>query len=124
MEKVICPNCGKASYTASPQANAPCPYCGHPFQTEEERRCEPRRREKEILVLLLNSEAIPARTVDISPRGIGLELRENPNLRPGEQVILDIHSLQLRKRARLIWLASEEEKVWRGGLEFLETIPA
>lgn len=124
MEKVICPNCGKASYTASPQANAPCPYCGHPFQTERDRRREPRRREREVLVMLLNSEVIPARTVDISPRGIGLELRENPNLKPGEQVVLDIHSLRLRKRARLIWLSSQGERVWRGGLEFLETIPA
>jgi hypothetical protein len=74
--------------------------------------------------MLLNSEVIPARTVDISPRGIGLELRENPNLRSGEQVVLDIHSLRLRKKARLIWLSSQGERVWRGGLEFLETIPA
>lgn len=124
MEKVICPNCEKASYTASPQANAPCPYCGHLFHTERERRREPRRKEREVLVLFVNSEVIPARTVDISHGGIGLELRENPDLRPGEQVVLDIHSLRLRKRARLIWLCPEAEKVWRGGLELLETIPA
>ncbi len=112
-ERLICPNCGKASYTAATSQYMPCPYCGFVFSKDgPTRRRRERIRQEVDFTLFYRGRYIPSRTYDIScddkVDGLRILLDGYHLLREGDILTLDIPALGLKNlRARVVWTSIE-----------------
>ncbi len=123
-ERLLCPKCGRPSYTAATAAYLPCPHCGCVFSKAGPSRRERERVRKELsFALVYSGRSIPSRTVDICGdrriKGLRISVEGIQPLKEGETLTLDIPQLGLRgARARVVWKALEGENMALG-LSFL-----
>jgi hypothetical protein len=115
MLRVPCPKCKEISYTPDVEDFFPCPQCGLFFSGRygQDRRREPRRAVDFRFNLLFRGQIFSAKTFDVSPKGVGIEISGKPDLAKS-----DILPLKLKKfgisSARIVWLESSAQKFVAG----------
>jgi hypothetical protein len=76
MFRLLCPKCGKDSYSAAEENFLPCPYCGLRFSGRYgvDRRNRERIVNEEAVVLAFQGQRLEAKSFDISKEGMGVEI--------------------------------------------------
>ena len=130
-EKLICPKCNKASYTAAPDSYSPCPYCGfisnNEFSLGPDKRVDERFYWSSSCELMGNDKGdshptlITAKTEDISQTGLKIRY-SGEKLLPGNQVNISVKDLNLETSAQIIWSKSINEDGSESGLCSLNRI--
>jgi DNA-directed RNA polymerase subunit RPC12/RpoP len=117
---LLCPHCGRTSYSSATQHYAPCPYCGKIFSERgPDQRKSTRKPFGGIVTLRRGKSAWAGVGVDLSDGGIGVTLPFSPPLQIGERLEAEMPALHIRRQSRIIWIAQIEGDL-RAGLEFLE----
>ncbi len=104
MIRIECPKCGKDSYSLSVENFRPCPYCGIIFSGKFglDRRNEFRTKNEKPFIFFHSGKKIKANTNNLSSKGIGIKMLDNPYLTIGD--ILNINVGKNKLKAKLIWL--------------------
>lgn len=130
-EKLICPECNKPSYTASPESYNPCPYCGFIFNNKSligpDKRLEQRLYWSASCQLSQKdttdsgSTLIMAKTEDISQTGLRIRYAGG-KLIPGNTVNISIKDLNLETSALVMWSKDMNEGDKQAGLHSLSEV--
>jgi hypothetical protein len=118
MLKIFCPKCRKSTYTPDVESFNSCPHCGFVFSGKHgsDRRREP-RVERQIPFDFSHEERnFKASTIDLSDRGVGIEVYGEVSIEEGDILTLTIEDTTIR--AKIMWVAKLPNKA-RAGLEKL-----
>ncbi|MCX5909191.1 MAG: PilZ domain-containing protein [Deltaproteobacteria bacterium] len=111
MLRVPCPNCHEISYTPDVEAFFPCPFCGFIFSGKfgQERRREARFPKEIPFTLSYQGQDFSAHTIDISPKGVGIEIFGAVPVEKQDTLNLAIESLGISS-ARVMWVRKTSNK--------------
>lgn len=118
MNRLDCPRCDNALYTAAKDKNLPCPYCGFVLKvTDPERRTNERLACQKGCDILLGAERISVKTVDISDTGLGIKLLGALPVSDEEPLGVFVDDTEAGKMAQVVWTRNVYG-VTRAGLRF------
>lgn len=104
MNKLSCPRCDNAFYSAAKESQMPCPYCGFVLKAQDsDRRNLGRISTQQLCDILKGEVRIPVKTVDVSDTGLGIKMVGYLPFEKDETVDIYIHELDIEKKARVIW---------------------
>lgn len=120
MNKLNCPRCDNAFYTAARESQLPCPHCGFEMKpSEPDRRVQLRTTAQKVCDILKGEVRIPARTVDISDTGMGIKMMGYLPFDQDETVDIFVKELEIEKKAKVVW-TKKFYGISRAGLIFCE----
>ncbi len=102
-----------------PAQTAKCPYCGFESRAEAEKRAEHRSKILRNCTLIRETGLLPARTIDISRKGIGLSMHGQEGLRSGEFLKLKVSDFDLELEAVVVWVSKGPAGIEKAGLKFV-----
>jgi hypothetical protein len=110
MIKLLCPKCGKDSYSADTIYFSPCPYCGLRFSGQYGVDRRHKERLKKGIATILTHQGVPFEVVltNSSYDGLGIEIFGETRVGVGEAVILDTNGLQVE--AKVLWVTNLSDK--------------
>ncbi len=118
MNKLSCPRCDNAFYSAAKDSQMPCPYCGFVLKAQDsDRRNLGRISTQQLCDILKGEVRIPVKTVDVSDTGLGIKMVGYLPFEKDETVDIYIHDLEIEKKARVIW-TKKFYGISRAGLRF------
>ena len=118
-EKIICPNCNRASNVADQMAFVSCPFCDFAFNWRQpDKRLFERTRKEGLVTLELNSKLLTARAKDISQKGVGIIIESAPFVNKGDCVKYKSIEDHAMRDAKVVWTFENKEKQ-RIGLLFI-----
>jgi hypothetical protein len=105
MLRVPCPNCHEISYTPDVEAFFPCPFCGFIFSGKfgQERRRESRFPKEIPFTLSYQGQNFSAHTIDISSKGVGIEIFGSVPVEKHDTLNLAIPDITISS-ARVTWI--------------------
>lgn len=126
VEKLLCPKCGKYSYTSASELYSPCPYCGNVFSNLSfDRRAAKRFYwSAECRVFEeddYNQEFFTANIQDISSSGMKIKYR-GEGLSPKSMVNIHIMDMNLSIEAKIRWIETKNSSSAVAGLQFVAPI--
>ena len=115
MLRVLCPNCGEISYTPDVEAFYPCPRCEFFFSGKfgQDRRKEPRLAKKMNVTFLHQGRKFSAKTFDVSPKGVGIEILGFPHLAVKDVLAIGLKKLGISS-AKVVWVKADDRKAMIG----------
>ncbi len=128
VQKLICPNCNKPSYSSDDRLYSPCPYCGLIFSKEGNDRRKERRFDREVNCQISgkdrqsNNISLLAVTQDVSQNGMGIRYT-GTLLPPASTVDVYITDLNLHRTAEVMWSKSYADRFVNSGLHLTESLP-
>lgn len=118
MNKLNCPRCENAFYTAAMEPHLPCPYCGFVVKLHEQnRRTQDRIATQKGCEILKGEVTVPVKTVDISETGMGIKMMGYLPFDMDETVDIHIKELEINKKALVVW-TKKFYGISRAGLRF------
>lgn len=120
MNKLNCPRCDSAFYTAARDAHMPCPYCGFVMKAHDpDRRIGLRASTQKICDILKGEVKIPVKTVDISDTGLGIKMMGYLPFEKDELVNVLVEDLEIERQAKVVW-TKKFYGISRAGLMFCQ----
>lgn len=114
MIRFTCPKCYEDSYTATVDDFKPCPYCGCVFSGKYgiEKREEKRVKSKIPFFFQCDGLELQASTMDISDRGIGVEILNFPSIKQNDIIRIVVGGMEIK--AVVIWIEKLSDKILAG----------
>ncbi|MFQ5464841.1 MAG: PilZ domain-containing protein [Thermodesulfobacteriota bacterium] len=120
MNKLSCPRCDSAFFTASRDSHLPCPYCGFVLKAHDtDRRSGERTSTQRICDILKGEVRVPVKTVDVSATGLGVKMMGYLPFEKDEAVSVLVKDLDIARKARVVW-TKKFYGISRAGLRFSE----
>lgn len=114
-----CPRCQSNFYTASSANNADCPFCGFFIKSVAAmRRHEERSLVQRNCCLLAGDLMIPAETVDLSSRGVGVRISGKVPFKKDDTLNVVVKDFDMDLKARVVWIENCEDSSVKTGLMF------
>lgn len=114
MYRHCCPSCQKHSYSCDEISFNSCPYCGTKFSGKhgQNRRCEERIKNEIKFTFPCKGQYVEANTIELSERGLSINIHGEPQILAGDIVDLSIGNLQIT--AKTIWVNRLPDKSLAG----------
>lgn len=114
MFTLTCPNCQRNSYSSDEESFFACPYCGFKFSGRygPNRRGEDRIRQKIGFDFPYQEQHFEASTIDLSEKGLSIEIFNNPPVTAGDTTDFSVGDLQIR--AKVMWVNKLPDKFLAG----------
>lgn len=121
MNKLSCPRCDNAFYTAARDSQLPCPYCGFVLKAHDhDRRNNSRTSTQQVCDILKGEVRVPVKTVDVSDSGLGIKMMGYLPFEKDETVNVLVQGLEIAKRAQVVW-TKKFYGISRAGLRFFDS---
>jgi len=104
MLRIPCPKCHKISYTSDVESFRLCPYCGSVFSGKygPERRRGERVKQEIPFSFFYQGKNLKASTVDISEKGLGIKIYDDPPIAIGDILNPPVGDLSIA--AKVMWI--------------------
>lgn len=128
VQKLICPDCNKPSYTSDDGIYSPCPYCGLVFSKNGYDKRKEKRFDWKVNCQVSvkdgqsNNINLTAITQDVSQNGMGIRYT-GVLLAAASAVDVCITDLNLRRTAKVMWSKTVCGQTVESGIYVAEPLP-
>lgn len=120
MNRLNCPKCENAFYTAARNSHLPCPHCGFVIKAHDpDRRFGMRQITQKVCDIAKGEVRVPVKTVDISDTGLGIKMMGYLPFDQNETVSVYVQELEVERRAQVVW-TKKFYGISRAGLRFVD----
>ena len=111
MFTLTCPNCRTNSYSSNEEIFDVCIHCGFRFSQKYglERRLDERVKQEVPFSLFSCEQQFEARTLDVSERGLSIEIAGEPQISVSDQ--MDFSVWDRRIKAKVMWVYKSSSRI-------------
>ena len=111
MFTLTCPNCRTNSYSSNEEIFDVCIHCGFRFSQKygPERRLHERVKQEVPFSLVSCEQQFEARTLDVSERGLSIEIAGKPQISVSDQ--MDFSVGDRRIKAKVMWVYKSSSRI-------------
>ena len=111
MFTLTCPNCRTNSYSSNEEIFDACIHCGFKFSQKygREKRLDERMKQEVPFSFIFCDQPFEARTLDVSERGLAIELAGNPQISVSDPMDFSVGDRGIK--AKVMWVSKSSNRI-------------